>query len=124
MLTPRTMTVVGVAMAPLTVVVLDVLLVGPESSSEIVRAIRSSGGTAFVAWTVGLFVGHWFHPGEASEPMLGLPGPPWNYALFGGLTLLVGLFTLVVVDAGSASDWLPTTLAVAGFGVGSLLWPV
>lgn len=125
MLTKKTMTIIGVALAPVTVVILDTLFVGPGSSNELVEAIRSSGATAFVAWTVALFVGHWFHPGDDLEPLFGLLESPWNYVVFGGLTLVLGVLLLPGwIDVAGASDWLPATLAAAGFGVGSILWPV
>ncbi|TDT44202.1 hypothetical protein DES49_0302 [Halospina denitrificans] len=121
MLKQRLMIQIGIAMAPITVVLLDVLLVGPDSGNELVQTIRSTGATPFIAWTVALFMGHWFHPVDGLKPVV---PEPWNYALFGGLTLLIGILGFWVIDADVFSDWLPTLMVVLGFGAGSLLWPV
>lgn len=125
MLSRKTMALIGAALGPVTVVILDALLVGPGGSNELVQTVRTSEATAILAWIAGLFLGHWFHPGASSEPRLGLPGPPWNLAVLAGVTLFLGgLLLSGAVDAGAASDWLPATLAAAGFGGASLLWPV
>lgn len=121
MLTQRLMIQIGVAMAPVTVVLLDVLLVGPDSGNELVRTFRSTGATPFIAWTVALFMGHWFHPVDGLKPLI---PEPWNYVVFGGLTVIIGLLGFFVIDTSAFSDWLPALMVVLGFGAGSLLWPV
>lgn len=121
MLTQRLMIQIGVAMAPITVVLLDALLVGPDSGNELVQAVRSTGVTPFIAWTVGLFMGHWFHPGDSLDPLL---PSPCNYLAFGALTVGIALAAFLWDGVGAFSDWLPTLMVVLGFGAGSLLWPV
>jgi hypothetical protein len=124
MLSKRLMTHLGVAMGPVAVVILDTVFVGPGTSNELVRGIRSSGATPFIAWTVALFMGHWFHPVDRLKPGLGLIPFPWNYVIFAVLTALVGVLSFAVIDTRSVSDWFPAAMVVAGFAAGSILWPV
>jgi hypothetical protein len=124
MLSKRLMTHIGVAMAPVTVVLLDTLFVGPATSNQLVEGLRSSGATPFLAWVVALFVGHWFHPVDGLQPGFGWLKAPWNYVIFAGLTALVAVLCFAVIDAGRVSDWLPTVMVLAGFAAGSILWPV
>lgn len=121
MLTKRLMIQLGVGFAPVTVVLLDSVFVGPASGSDLVEAVRSSGATPWIAWIVALFMGHWFHPVEGLSPVV---PEPWNYVVFGSLTVIFGIIFLAVPGVGNASDWLPMLMVLLGFGAGSVLWPV
>lgn len=123
-LSKRTMTVIGVGLGPVTVALLDVIFVGPETSNELVSAFRDSEAMPFLAWTVALFVGHWFHPVDNLKPFFGLLSSPWNYVVFGLLTVLVAVLSFFVIDTAAVSDWLPFVMALLGFAVGSIFWPV
>lgn len=124
MLSKQFMTHFGVGMAPIAVVLLDVIFVGPGSGNELVDAMRSSGATPFIAWVVALFVGHWFHPVDELKPGFGVIGFPWNYIIFGGLTLLVGILSFLVIPTGSVSGWFPFVMVFAGYATGAIFWPV
>lgn len=124
MLSKRLMTQIGVALAPITVVLLDTVLVGPNSTNELVAGIRSAGATPFIAWVVAIFMGHWFHPVDGLKPGFGLTPSPWNYVIFGVLTVIVGVLCFAVIDTAAVSDWLPVTMVVLGFIAGAIFWPV
>lgn len=124
MLSKRLMTHIGVALGPVTVVLLDTLFVGPGTSNPLVEAMRSSGATPFLAWVVALFVGHWFHPVDGLQPVFGAVKPPWNYVVFGTLTVIVGILSFAVIDTQATSDWLPFLMVLLGFAAGAILWPV
>lgn len=124
MLTKKFMIQFGVALGPVTVVLLDAILVSGNSSNELVRAFRSSGATPFVAWTVALFMGHWFHPVEGMKPGFGYLPFPWNYVIFAGLTVLVAVLSFAVINTAAVAGWLPALMVMLGFVSGWLLWPV
>ena len=124
MLSKQFMTHFGVGLAPITIVLLDTLFVGPGSGNALVDAFRSSGATPFIAWTVALFVGHWFHPVDSLKPGFGVVGFPWNYIIFGTLTLLVAVLSFWVIDTDATSDWLPLAMVLLGYAVGAIFWPV
>lgn len=124
MLSKRFMTQFGVGLAPVTVVLLDVLFVGPGAGNPLVDAFRSSAATPFIAWTVALFVGHWFHPVDELQPGFGVICFPWNYATFGLLTVAVAGISFGIDSIGAASDWLPLVMVLAGYTAGAIFWPV
>lgn len=124
MLSKKFMVNLGVGMGPVAVVLMDTLFVGAETSNELVNTFRTSSATPFIAWTVALFVGHWFHPIDDLKPGFGYTGFPWNYIIFGGLTLLIAVLSFWVIDVSAVSDWLPMLMVCFGFTIGAIFWPV
>ena len=124
MLKKRLMINIGTALGPVTVVLLDTLFVGAETSNALVNSFRSSGATPFIAWTVALFMGHWFHPVDGLQPGFGHVGWPWNYVVFLVLTVFAGLLSFWIIDAAAVSNWFPTLMVVLGYATGAIFWPV
>jgi len=124
MLKVKIMIYIGVGMGPLTVVLMDILFVGADTSNELVNSFRNSGTTPFTAWVVALFMGHWFHPVDSLKPGFGKIGAPWNYIIFGTLTVLVGLLCYLIIDTSKVSDWFPMLMVLLGFATGVIFWPV
>lgn len=118
------MTQLGVALGPVTVVLLDTMFVGAQTDNELVNAFRTSGATPFIAWVVALFVGHWFHPVDSLQPGFGKIGFPWNYIIFGVLTAVVGCLSFWWLDAAKISDWFPMLMVFLGYATGAIFWPV
>lgn len=124
MLSKKFMIQFGVALGPITVVLMDAILVSETTTNDLVNAIRSSNATPFIAWTVALFMGHWFHPFEGMKPGFGYLTFPWNYVIFAGLTVLVAILSFAIIDTASVAGWLPALMVLLGFIAGWLLWPV
>lgn len=124
MLSKKFMTQFGVAMGPVTVVLMDVILVSGTTANDLINAIRGSNATPFIAWTIALFMGHWFHPIEGMKPGFGYVPFPWNYIIFAGLTALVAVLSFAVIDTAAVAGWLPALMVLLGFIAGWLLWPV
>lgn len=124
MLTKKFMLQFGIALGPITVVLLDTLFVGPDSSNGLVNAMRGSGATASFGLIVALFVGHWFHPVDGLKPGFGLLKSPWNYVVFGPITIVMVVLCLTVIPTASISDWFPMLMVFLGFALGAIFWPV
>lgn len=124
MLSKKFMVQFGVALGPVTVVLMDTIMVSGASSNELVSAFRGSAATLFIAWTVALFMGHWFHPVDGMKPGFGHLSFPWNYVIFAGLTALVAVLSFAVINTAAVAGWLPALMVLLGFVAGWLLWPV
>ena len=124
MLHKKLMINIGVAIGPITVVLMDTLFVGAATSNDLVNAFRTSGATPFIAWVVSLFVGHWFHPLDSLKPGFGKIGFPWNYIIFGLLTVVVGLLSFWLINTSKVSDWFPMLMVFLGYATGAIFWPV
>lgn len=123
-LSKRTMTFIGVALGPVTLVILDLIFVGPEAPSEIVVGIRDSRWTAFIAYVVANFVGHWFHPIDDMQPLFGIPSP-WNMVVDFAITgVWAVVFAVGIIPTAEISGWFPMVMAILGYVVGWLIWPV
>ncbi|MDH3499302.1 MAG: hypothetical protein OEM97_04205 [Acidimicrobiia bacterium] len=112
-------TIVGLFVI-LALVVADVVLANDSTSdnapSQIVRWVGRY--TAVVPFGLGVLMGHWFHPDDAFDPILGARSP--LYLLLIGLTLGIVGFLLRWHRRGIT----PWPWAVAGTVLGALLWPV
>ena len=124
MLTQKFMINFGVGMAPVTVVLMDVLFVGGETSNELVNGFRSSGATPFIAWVVAVFMGHWFHPVDSLKPGFGHIASPWYYVVLLGVMIVVGLLSFWLIDASKVSGWFPMLMVFVGYATGAIFWPV
>jgi hypothetical protein len=112
-------TIIGLAVIA-GLVIVDVVLAndteGGNTPSEVIRWV--SRYTAVVPFGLGVLMGHWFHPGDDFEPILGRRSTIW----------LIGI-GLVIFGFGLYSGWRRRTSpawpwAVAGAVLGALLWPV
>lgn len=115
-----------------TVIVLGLILVGilvgldiwfacdtreGNTWSEIIRSWARD--TPLVPWVCGVLTGHFFHPVDDMEPVLGtLP----SIAFLVWITFVVGMVGAVFHRLGNPiPPWLPL---LPGAVVGALLWPV
>jgi len=85
--------------------------------SELLR--EASRHTLFVPWSLGVLLGHWFHP---IDGLAALAGGASIWILVGLSAVLVGvglLLRFVVKWEPPAWPW-----ALGGMVVGAILWPV
>lgn len=75
--------------------------------------------TPVIPWACGVLMGHWFHPNDNAQAVLGQPG---SIALLLWLTWVVFLVGLAFISSGISLD--PSLLVVPGMVAGWLLWPV
>lgn len=83
------------------------------------EVMRSAGGRyPVVPWLLGLLLGHLFHPQDNPEPLVDREAA--------GTVLVVLTLALVLLGSASAAWplWWAGALALAGFIVGQVLWPM
>lgn len=97
-------------------IVVDVFLatdeVGGNTWSELMRIAADK--TPVVPWLCGLVMGHWFHPGEALDPLIDPPGNALALLLMSAIVLVIGYVVVL-------PPWLPLVIAAP---IGALVWPV
>jgi hypothetical protein len=116
--TKKLMTLLGLALGPVAIVLVDVLFTRSSADGvfeAVQEVVRSTGVTAF---PVGVLIGHWYYPGRR-RPVL--PGP-WNYVVLAVSWLVVGLGTLPLAGVEVASNFVSTLCFLAGLVAGVLLW--
>ncbi|MBW3606413.1 MAG: hypothetical protein KY460_16205 [Actinobacteria bacterium] len=101
-------------------VVADIVLANDRTKnnapSQIVRWV--SRFTAVVPFGLGVLMGHWFHPDDMLEPVLGARSPLYLLAI--GVVITISGVIMGWQGKGIAAwPW-----AVAGAVLGALLWPV
>lgn len=117
-MTDKLMTLLGLALGPVTIVILDLVFTQPSVGGvfeDIQEFVRS---TAVVAWPVGVLIGHWYYPGTLS------PVVPraWNYLVLGGVSVIVIAATIPLGGVSVASNFVSTIALLAGLVAGALLW--
>lgn len=114
-----TATVIGMAVIAL-LVISDVVLANDEvpgnAPSQVVRWL--SRYTVGVPFGLGVLMGHWFHPIDDFDPILGVRSP--LVLLVIGLVLGIGGF-IISLRGRPQSAW---PWAILGSLLGWLLWPV
>lgn len=112
-------TVIGVLVIAV-LVVADIVLANDRTKdnapSQIVRWV--SRFTAAVPFGLGVLMGHWFHPDDNLEPILGARSPLYLLAI--GVVIAVG----GVIMGWQRKSIAPWPWAIAGAILGALLWPV
>lgn len=112
-------TIVGLAVI-LLLVISDIVLANDSTAdnapSQILRAV--SRYTVVVPFGLGVLMGHWFHPVDDFEPILGARSPLY-LAILGVAFGIAGIFFGWKRRGLPAWPW-----AVAGAVLGALLWPV
>lgn len=118
MFTQTTATVLG-ALLFVFLIVLDIWAARDDSPgnapSQLIRSL--SRHTAILPWAVGVLNGHWFHPRDDLDPVLG-SASVWVLI---GLSVVVLLWRFVFRRRDLVGVWI---WAVLGTIAGTLLWPV
>src|SRR5262245_44696520 len=113
-------TVLGLIIAG-ALIIIDIWLVldrlPGNTWSELLREL--SRDTLFIPWSLGVLIGHWFHPVDDLQPVAG-GASIW---LLIGLTVILVVVGLILRFAAKftppAWPW-----ALAGMVAGAALWPV
>ncbi len=85
--------------------------------SELFR--KGALATPVIPWACAVLMGHWFHPNDDAQPVLGQPKP---IALLIWLTWVVFVVGLGLTGSGiPVPPWIPV---LPGMIAGWLLWPV
>jgi hypothetical protein len=85
--------------------------------SELLR--EASRHTLFVPWSLGVLMGHWFHPGDDFAPLVG-GASIWILMGLSAVLVALGLVLRFVYKyEPPAWPWV-----FGGMVVGALLWPV
>lgn len=115
---PRAVTVIGLALGPVAIVLLD-LLVTREAAGPFYDTLREGArSTAIPAFVFGVLMGHWYYPGTTR---LLVPRPQNYYWLIGTLLVVLGAsIPLAWWDA--ASNFMSFFFLLLGLPVGAKLW--
>ena len=103
-------------------IVIDIVLVSDRVEDNTFSELLRLGGkvSTFFPWTIGVLMGHWYHPVDHLRPII---RAPWNYITLGIIALII--FVLGAVFLYALKIYTPQWFTVLfGLVIGSLLWPV